>query len=92
MKKKNIKKKINNAKLEYTPALDNSKTCTTVEGRDDTIPINIIIEIPFPKPKTVILSPSHIKTAVPPIKLEQVTKIINPELNGNESLLRVEIP
>ena len=33
------------------------------------IPIKIIIDLPFPTPYSVILSPSHVSIAVPAIKL-----------------------
>ena len=41
------------------------KIDVNADGIPDTIPANINIEIPFPTPLDVILSPSHIKNDVP---------------------------
>ena len=52
----------------------------TVLGSPETIPTNIIIEIPFPIPLLVISSPSHISKAVPAIsEITTVNPVANPE-------------
>ena len=65
------------------PALVNTKLykVVTTAGKLEIIPINIIIEIPFPIPLLVICSPSHISKAVPAIKDNTTKKPVkNPGL------------
>src|SRR3989338_2509329 len=60
------------ANHEYTPVLDKSKICATLDGRDETIPTKMMSEMPLPMPEVVILSPNHINITVPPTRLTQV--------------------
>ena len=46
----------------------------TAVGILDTIPAKIIIEIPLPKPFSVISSPSHTINAVPAVNVNTITK------------------
>ena len=43
----------------------NPHKVVATDGKLETIPIKIIIEIPFPIPLFVICSPNHIRSAVP---------------------------
>jgi len=46
----------------------NPHNVVTKLGNPETIPTNIIIEIPFPIPLLVIWSPNHINSEVPPTR------------------------
>ena len=52
---------------ERAPVLPNSKVLKIANGRLATIPAKIIIEIPLPKPCSVICSPNHIRKIVPEV-------------------------
>ena len=52
---------------ESAPVLPSSKVLKIANGRLATIPEKIIIEIPLPKPFSVICSPNHIKNIVPDV-------------------------
>ena len=53
---------------ERAPVLPSSKVEAKALGISATIPENIIKEIPFPTPLSVICSPNHIKKVVPATK------------------------
>ena len=64
----NKTKIINNIAIaDSAPVLPSSKVLNIANGRFATIPENIIIDIPLPKPCSVICSPSHIKKIVPEV-------------------------
>ena len=70
------------------------KIDVNADGIPDTIPANINIEIPFPTPLDVILSPSHIKNDVPATS-EDITTIavVTPvSINNPEFLYEKYIP
>ena len=48
-----------------SPVLANSNVPPIALGKPDTIPAKIIMEIPFPIPRSVTCSPNHIKKTVP---------------------------
>ena len=52
---------------DRAPVLPSSNVLKIAKGRFATIPEKIIIEIPLPKPFSVICSPSHIKNIVPDV-------------------------
>ena len=52
---------------ERAPVRPSSKVLNIAKGKFATIPANIIIDIPLPKPCSVICSPSHIKNIVPEV-------------------------
>ena len=56
------------------PVLTNSKSPPRELGRPATIPAKIINEIPFPNPRSVICSPSHMRNIVP---VTNVTTVVN---------------
>ena len=56
---------------DISPFLTNSAVPATAAGKPAIIPAKMIIEIPFPIPRSVICSPSHIKNIVP------VTRVIH---------------
>jgi preprotein translocase subunit SecY len=56
------------------PVLTNSNNPPIDPGKPAAIPANIIKEIPFPRPLSVICSPSHIRNIVPVTK---VTIVVN---------------
>ena len=52
---------------DKAPVLPSSNVLKIAKGRLATIPEKIIIEIPLPKPFSVICSPSHIRNIVPDV-------------------------
>ena len=44
-------------------------SCKIEDGKRETIPIIINMDIPFPIPLSVIFSPNHIHNMVPPINI-----------------------
>ena len=56
----------------YAPLFNNENISDTVPGSDETMPTNIINEIPLPIPFVVIFSPNHINIIVPPTRLTTV--------------------
>ena len=56
----------------------NSSVPPIADGSPEIILANMIIEIPFPIPLSVICSPSHIKNIVP---VTSVTQAVNKKLN-----------
>ena len=63
-------------KFCISPFLASSIVPPIAEGRPATIPAKIIIEIPFPTPRSVICSPSQIKNMVP------VTNVTTPVMKN----------
>ena len=53
-------------------------------GKRDTIPIIINIDVPFPTPLSVILSPSHIQKIVPAV-IMNTDEIVNTVLLTNNA-------
>ena len=66
---------ITSLRIPLTPSLIKAISLTITFGTRETIPTIIINEIPFPIPRSVILSPSHINNIVPVIKLTVPVKI-----------------
>ena len=56
------------------PVRTSSNKLANALGKPETIPPKIIMEMPLPKPRSVICSPSHIKNMVPVTK---VTTVLN---------------
>ena len=60
---------------------DNTLSCTsrielmTAPGMPTTIPANISSEIPFPIPRSLICSPTHIRKAVPAVNVITVNAL-----------------
>jgi len=52
---------------DKAPVLPSSNVLKIAKGKLATIPAKIIIEIPLPKPCSVICSPSHIRKIVPEV-------------------------
>ncbi len=61
-------------------------------GSLETIPAKMIKEIPLPIPFSVILSPNHIKNAVPAVKVSEINKILPKEGLIKALLKPKEIP
>ena len=59
---------------ESSPVFANSSVPPIAEGRPEIMLAKIIIEIPLPKPLSVICSPNHIRNIVPVTKLTQAVK------------------
>ena len=55
--------------VEIVPCLPKVRVFISALGISATIPENIIRDIPFPIPRLVICSPSHIKKTVPPVRV-----------------------
>ena len=51
------------------PVLTNSNKPPTALGSPAAMPAKINMEMPLPKPRSVICSPNHIKNMVPAVKL-----------------------
>ena len=66
-----------NVIVEIVPCLPKVIVLIRALGISATIPENIIKEIPFPIPRLVICSPSHIKNTVPPVKVIVVDNLKN---------------
>ena len=66
---------------EMAPVLTSWNKPLAALGRPATIPAKMMIEIPLPRPRSVICSPSHIRNIVPVTKLTaQVKRNIMPGL------------
>ena len=50
---------------DISPVLTNSRVPPMAEGNPDTMLARMIMEIPFPTPRSVICSPNHIRNIVP---------------------------
>src|ERR1700746_3147952 len=50
---------------EYAPVLPCSSVCPIARGSPAAMPLKMMSEIPFPSPRSVICSPSHIRNIVP---------------------------
>ena len=61
--------------LDNSPVLASSSVPPKADGKPATMPAKMIMEIPFPIPRSVICSPSHIKNMVPVTKLIAAVKI-----------------
>ena len=59
--------------MENAPVRVSSNVPPIALGKPAAIPAKIMIEMPLPKPRSVICSPSHIKNIVPEVKV--VTEI-----------------
>ena len=55
------------------PVRTSSSSPPIAFGKPAAIPAKMIIEIPLPRPRSVICSPSHIKNIVPVTNVETVT-------------------
>ena len=60
--------------MDIAPVRTSSSKPPTEPGNPAAIPPKIKIEIPLPKPRSVICSPSHIKNMVPAVKVTTVVK------------------
>jgi hypothetical protein len=58
-----------------SPVDNNVSVEPKADGRPETIPAKIIIEIPLPIPFSVICSPNHIKNNVPVVKVITVITV-----------------
>jgi hypothetical protein len=56
------------------PVRTSSKSPPKALGRPATMPAKMMIEMPLPKPRSVICSPSHIRNMVPVRRVKTVTK------------------
>ena len=61
--------------IDISPVANLWTVWITVNGNLDIIPPNIISDIPFPIPFSVICSPNHIRKAVPAVKVNTTTAI-----------------
>ena len=73
--------------MPISPVDSNRKVFPTACGMRATMPANIIREIPFPIPRSVICSPSHIINAVPAVSV--ITVMI---LNSHPGLITMGAP
>ena len=69
--------KSNSVIVDIVPCLPKVIVLIRALGISATIPEKIINEIPFPMPRLVICSPSHIKNTVPPVKVIVVDNLKN---------------
>ena len=68
----------NNCGVEVIYAI----SANNASGRRAIIPMKMISEIPFPKPRSVICSPSHIRNTVPAVS-KTIDEIVNiPTMSG----------
>ena len=64
---------------DISPVFANSSVPPIAEGSPEIILAKIIIEIPLPRPLSVICSPNHIRNIVPVTKVMQAVKTkLNP--------------
>ena len=56
-------------KIWISPAFTSSIELTIADGPRATIPAKMISEMPLPTPRSVICSPSHIRNAVPEVRV-----------------------
>ena len=63
---------ITNAESE--PVRPSSRSCTSAAGMRATMPVKMIRDMPFPTPRAVICSPSHIRNTVPPVSVTTVVR------------------
>ena len=62
------------------------KNCASAAGISAMMPVKMIREMPFPMPRAVICSPSHIRKSVPP------TSVITQEIRKNQPGSRARSP
>ena len=58
-----------------------SNVCDTVVGRRPTIPAKMMKLIPFPMPRSLISSPSHMRMSVPEVSDARIASV-RPRLSG----------
>ncbi len=57
------------AMIDIEPLLTRVPNCASAPGRPAAMPPKIRIEMPLPRPRSVICSPSHIRNMVPATRL-----------------------
>ena len=73
---------------EMAPVLTSWKSPLAAFGSPATIPAKMMIEIPLPRPRSVICSPSHIRNIVPVTRLTaQVKRNIRPGIRTRPAWL-----
>ena len=71
-------KRIKTKAGDISPVFANSRVPPIAEGNPEIMLAKIIIEMPLPKPLSVICSPNHIRNIVP---VTNVTQEVNTKLN-----------
>ncbi len=61
-------------RMESSRWRTNSKVVTTADGMAATMPAKMMSEMPFPMPRSVICSPSHMMKAVPVVSVMTVIR------------------
>ena len=76
-------------KFCISPFLASSIVPPIADGKPATIPAKIIIEIPFPTPRSVICSPNQIRNIVPVTSV--TTPVIKNPTPGSRTRVVVEV-
>ena len=61
-------------KIVMAPVRTSSSVPPIACGRPATMPAKMIIEMPLPRPRSVICSPSHMRNMVPVMRVTTVTR------------------